>query len=601
MDSSRPFKTKRSVAACALSFSQSCEADFQRRGVHGNTPFKLLRRTWQARVGPSSLFKAGTATGSAYGTCHFDFNLRHKSGGGGPTSASFESLGSIGTQAAAESHAHVLPVAVVPDEYPFSGDAIGLARKWLFDCLHSHYECRAMSLECPLPKRVLDLQRNTVSLHISSEGETGEYATLSYCWGTSGNSLRTAIANLQEHCDGIRLESLPETPRDAVQLARRLGIRYLWIDALCIIQEGDGGKDWSEQACKMTAIYQDGVLNISAVGGHDCNSGLRPRSSLVVNGPLCTRGWAFQERLVSPATLHFTDLGMIWECCDAMKGEPGAWKTRPRLASKKRDWNGTAHGWPGRQLRGPRDLFDELRVWYLIVEDFSTKQLTFEEDRLPALAGLASWASSALGFTYVAGLWREDLARGLCWKTTKERGRARGRRPQQGLAPTWSWTSTSGVAFCDASPYADSMINVLGSSMEEVYPGTFGQVRNGRLDIEGTIWKAFLRRQYRGGLPCCAAPGLFDDDHGGFDSWLMVDLDDSYEIPPLPGGLECWLLLVMKFKFSGASQFLALEELDCSVSSGNKTYKRIGMVEYIGKRGTLGSPRAGKRVSLTLV
>lgn len=124
---------------------------------------------------------------------------------------------------------------------------------------------------------------------------------------------------------------------------KRLGIEYLWIDALCIIQEGDGGRDWAEQASQMTTIYESGTLNISVLDGVDSSAGLRPqklnRYGIHVgtttqyitgqvgdilllhsqcydllnteNRPLSKRGWAFQECLVSPATIHFTNCGMI--------------------------------------------------------------------------------------------------------------------------------------------------------------------------------------------------------------------------------------------------------------------------------------------------
>lgn len=147
-------------------------------------------------------------------------------------------------------------------------------------------------------------------------------------------------------------------------MVRSLGIRYLWIDALCIVQDGDDGRDWAEQAADMAKIYQGGLLNISAVDGNSCGSGLTPKpfqgagmrigradyverpvrrgtmnsatgAELVFLGhppsafsgldsdkrKLSTRGWAFQEQLVSPATIHYTNWGMVWECCSDIKSE----------------------------------------------------------------------------------------------------------------------------------------------------------------------------------------------------------------------------------------------------------------------------------------
>jgi len=123
------------------------------------------------------------------------------------------------------------------------------------------------------------------------------------------------------------------------------------------------------------------------------------------------------------------------------------------------------------------------------------------------------------------------------------------------------------------------MINVLGSSIEEVYPGTFGQVRNGRLDIGGTIWNIFLRHYEQNASSRSTARGLFR--HGdSFASWLKTYLDHGYQIPPLPIRLECWILLVGKFRndnHTPVSVFLLWRKL-IGGSRGDKTYRRIGLV-----------------------
>ncbi|KAK0652813.1 heterokaryon incompatibility protein-domain-containing protein, partial [Cercophora newfieldiana] len=200
------------------------------------------------------------------------------------------------------------------------------------------------------------------------------YATLSYCWGLSAAS-KTTQDNLLDRCHNIPLDELSNTLRDAILFAKRLGIDYLWIDALCIIQE-DGGKNWAEQTSQMTGIYESG----SGQRHHRTRRGTSmififlvasyyPKLATNDRRALSKRGWAFQERLVSPATVHFTDCGMIWECCSKIDTET--------------KWDEVA--------------------------------LTYHADRLPAVAGLASRIASAFGITYVAGLWKEDLAHGLCW------------------------------------------------------------------------------------------------------------------------------------------------------------------------------------------
>ncbi|KAH8665669.1 heterokaryon incompatibility protein-domain-containing protein, partial [Ilyonectria robusta] len=314
-------------------------------------------------------------------------------------------------------------------------------RTWLSNCLHKHPNCTATRAGGRLPKRVLDLQGDRVVLHVPIGSDIEAYATLSYCWGSSGVPLKTTSANFEDHCRGIPLEAFPETLRDAICFVKELGIQYLWVDALCIIQDGDGGKDWAEQAAAMAAIYQGGVLNVSALDGDDCNSGLKPkklsgvglrvgtvlhpeakRDVYFVGSPnyqslqtehrrLAKRGWAFQERLVSPATIHHTDCGMVWECCSQVEAET-VWEAGDS---------------------------EELEVWYLALQDYSSRKLTFERDRLPALAGIAARLAMTLGTTYIAGLWREDISRGLCWMLMNPRDERNAALRRSGQGPTWSW------------------------------------------------------------------------------------------------------------------------------------------------------------------
>jgi hypothetical protein len=152
-----------------------------------------------------------------------------------------------------------------------SGEAIDRARTWLRDCKENHSECRR--LPAPLPKRVLDLaQAASVDRVFLSEtnGAVSEYATLSYSWGKS-LPLTMRTSDIKEHQNGIPLEEIPRTLRDAVRITRFLGIRYLWIDALCIVQ--DDKADWATQAALMTDVYEGSSICISASSAEDCDTG----------------------------------------------------------------------------------------------------------------------------------------------------------------------------------------------------------------------------------------------------------------------------------------------------------------------------------------
>lgn len=112
--------------------------------------------------------------------------------------------------------------------------------------------------EAPLPTRVLDLGEpepgdleSDLGLK-ETAGQRGRYATLSYSWGGYRKS-RTLKSNYEDQKKGISFQSLPQVFRQAVKVTRGLGIRYLWIDALCIIQEDT--EDWSREAARMSEVY----------------------------------------------------------------------------------------------------------------------------------------------------------------------------------------------------------------------------------------------------------------------------------------------------------------------------------------------------------
>ena len=256
-----------------------------------------------------------------------------------------------------------------------------------------------------------------------SKNEIVEYATLSYSWGTS-LPIKTTSSNIEQHRNGLSIESLPRTLRDAVRIAQLLDFRYLWIDALCIIQ--DDAADWAVQAALMTDIYEGSALCISALSAKDCNSGFLilpnvlakvgvcryPTESsesrdifvgrkpyvygnVVEESHLCTRGWTFQERLVSPASLHYTDEGMFWECAERFISETGTGTTPYTPAAWKKAWLVARHGEATvlpEHLGTDNQLSIEkatlLRNWRDFVRDYSARALTKVLTNYPRLLAL---------------------------------------------------------------------------------------------------------------------------------------------------------------------------------------------------------------------
>ncbi|ORY56837.1 heterokaryon incompatibility protein-domain-containing protein, partial [Pseudomassariella vexata] len=211
-------------------------------------------------------------------------------------------------------------------------------------CLEEHDHCLSRDSSA-LPDRVLDLG-TPCDPHLKlleTQNEPAEYVSLSYCWGTLPNFV-TLTSNIEEFKAGIDETTLPATLKDTVAVTRALGIRYLWIDAICIIQRD--AEDWNKQSVKMASVYGNAYLTLiisQAEGVHDGFLHKRDNTTLAVGTtqkkgqdtevyllprvatadeilqdlsltPVGDRGWCVQERLIAPRKVYFHRDQMIWEC-----------------------------------------------------------------------------------------------------------------------------------------------------------------------------------------------------------------------------------------------------------------------------------------------
>jgi hypothetical protein len=157
---------------------------------------------------------------------------------------------------------------------------LSLAQRWLSTCLTSHKCGNGSTTAAKPPTRLVDLKyidSNNLCLYITDEtyGPLDSYLALSYCWGRS-NAFATTSATLKSRKEGFRLSDLPLTLQDAVSVTREMGYRYLWVDALCILQGSDPAaqEDWKRESASMDNVYHNAVFTISATGSSDCDGGL---------------------------------------------------------------------------------------------------------------------------------------------------------------------------------------------------------------------------------------------------------------------------------------------------------------------------------------
>ena len=151
-----------------------------------------------------------------------------------------------------------------------------MVQHWLQKCLKEHETgIEAASSAGFAPSRLVDvgdLQSTHWKLSTSLDRSTEDplYLTLSDRWGTG-----TFTKLLASTCDDMRrgqpLSDLPKSFQDAIEVTKRLGQRYIWIDFLCIVQ--DSYEDWLHESAMMQDIYAHSLMNIAALGASDTERG----------------------------------------------------------------------------------------------------------------------------------------------------------------------------------------------------------------------------------------------------------------------------------------------------------------------------------------
>lgn len=310
-----------------------------------------------------------------------------------------------------------------------------LAQKWMRACQESHTDCTAQSsaYHSP-PTRLVDIGQSNDHLRLivvdTNLASTVKYVTLSHCWGKL-DFMKLVQAILGSFQESISYPHLPLTFRHAIDVARRLGFEYIWIDSLCIIQ--DDKDDWQREAPRMASVYGGSSLNISAAAAHDGSEGLffdrdsnlvrdclvladpelaqssRPKSTPAYKNktkvlqdaakkkssrkvfrcidsqvydrsfalPLFQRAWVFQERFLTPRTLHFGKTQIFWECQSQVRFEtlPDGIPKGINLA-----WS-QSESWVTEKSNGFQ------RSWNSVLEHYSKCQLTVASDKMVAISG----------------------------------------------------------------------------------------------------------------------------------------------------------------------------------------------------------------------
>ncbi|KAM7203907.1 hypothetical protein V8F33_001878 [Rhypophila sp. PSN 637] len=327
-----------------------------------------------------------------------------------------------------------------------------LVCRWLSTCLKEHPRCGS-GAAARLPTRVLDVglvASDPVKLY-ASQGEDARYICLTYCWGNA-QFIKTTKETLEDHQKNIQFDLFPQTFRDTILIARALGIRYVWIDSLCIIQ--DDSADWAHESMApgwakspTSGCFppsEKGLEVESVLAREVFHFYKRSVASRDDHFPLLARPWTYQERILSPRILYFSGHESIWDCRDVRICECGGARHVENELNKGGFYNLVSD-----QQSLDNKAYNHRQLWRTMVTEYTTHQLSHLSDRLPAILGLANEMQHRRKSEYLAGLWRDTLIQDMCWRKvisspppTRKVDKGRLRTPlNQQRAPTWSWGS----------------------------------------------------------------------------------------------------------------------------------------------------------------
>jgi len=377
-----------------------------------------------------------------------------------------------------------------------SDDSMNMVQEWLSSCLDTHPECMNYSARpVALPTRLLrisplpdggELVRLVETKDIAGSKAMADmrYTALSYCWGGKA-AVELSMANRENmRTKGIPTSQLSRTIRDAVWVTKNLGLAWIWVDSLCIIQ--DSPDDWERESLLMCSVYNGCFLSIAARGAKTAADGLFARrdplkyahcllaktvsepdrhifacpvsrtdlTRSLAEWPLEQRGWVVQERLLPPRTVTFGPY-LTWNCDNVDISEFGvehitSWRwgedlkedSLPKVFSRmvirpRRPLileAGTSSGTAAEMTEAKLYLF-----WTRIVTEYSKALLSVQSDRYAALSGVMAAFEQRAGWTQVGGLWNREpfLLFGLLWRT----GFYHGKVERTGVGPSWSWVA----------------------------------------------------------------------------------------------------------------------------------------------------------------
>jgi hypothetical protein len=376
--------------------------------------------------------------------------------------------------------------------------SLQLAKYWLKTCEQNHTECHhPVASPDEMPTRLIrirkvegEFQTHLVYRTVYLEDAGGErslvrYATLSHRWGTD-DIFSLVGPNSEELYNNIPMPKLGKVFQDAIAATWALGLGYLWVDSLCILQ--DSLSEWAAESYRMGAIYKNATCNLAAASFENNDKGMFLERSPFVHfsphifldwsdvildektvslrgyytirdsanwgtsvniAPLNQRGWVTQERELSPCTLTFSRHQIYWRC-----GELEACESFPNGIPGRENRNMSINTMSFKSLGEERDTKVVIRFWHNFVDGYSTTELTHSRDKLAAASGMARELSRLMPDNrYLSGLWESNLVEDLLWRVFLpdpkiSEGNTRLASIADSRVPSWSWASLDCDVHC---------------------------------------------------------------------------------------------------------------------------------------------------------
>ncbi|GKZ18367.1 hypothetical protein AbraIFM66951_000925 [Aspergillus brasiliensis] len=482
-------------------------------------------------------------------------------------------------------------------------------RALIDDCTDNHPICKPRE-GLSLPSFLLELSVTSASPAVrlikTSDIQVApiHYVCLSYCWGGIQPNM-TTTSRLDSYLAGMDTTEIPETILDAMRVTIAMGYQYLWVDALCIVQDSEAGK--IVELGKMASIYSGAVLTICVMSAKaategflrqaypDCNddqlirtwhadirddisqatvASLEVRNDLsdhdVFDSPILKRGWTFQEALLSPRLVMFATDGQrpALRCAThTVQSDGGRITAHPKTLVNLRELEQVV------ERAKPNGTYSiqsaKAEEWVAVVVQYSKRSLTFQADKLPALMGIVlEWEALFKPGQYWAGLWSESLAKDLFWKVP--RNYSPRSAYESYVAPSWSWASRAHPVYYDYLGYincfeGEDSFEVVSCEVVPVHEDLpHGAIKSARLTVKCIAELVDLGDPEAEKVSCTVSSGEVD-----------FEFDDS----PRPRDIrEAWFLYINDEEPYNNSHGigLAVAEAGITDADGTKLYKRIG-------------------------